>query len=278
MDNDRRSGTGRVIVVTGATSGIGLAAAEEFARRGERVALVGRDTGRLAAAADRVRDIAGSAPATFRADFAVLDDVRALATALRAEYPRIDVLANNAGTIVFAPVTTVDGFELSMQANHLAPFLLTTLLHDRLDRVVVTASQMHRAGAPDPDNLNGQLAPFRPLRAYGTSKMANILFVAEAARRWPEVLTTSFHPGPVRSGFGRDSRLLALGMRLAVFLRSPARGADTLVWLATAERDRLDNGGYYIDRRLRRPATPAADPVLAARLWSASTAAVAIPA
>jgi NAD(P)-dependent dehydrogenase (short-subunit alcohol dehydrogenase family) len=276
--NDQRPGTGRVIVVTGATSGIGLAAAEEFARRGERVALVGRDDGRLATAADRVRAIAGSAPATFRADFAVLDDVRALADALRAEYPRIDVLANNAGAIVFAPVTTVDGFELSMQANHLAPFLLTTLLRDLVDRVVVTASEAHRGGASDPDDLNGQLAPFRPMRAYGTSKMANILFAAEAARRWPELLTTSFHPGVVRSGFGRDSRLMALGMRLAPLLRTPARGADTLVWLATEERDGLVNGGYYVDRRLRGPATPAADPALAARLWAASTAAVAISA
>jgi NAD(P)-dependent dehydrogenase (short-subunit alcohol dehydrogenase family) len=265
-----------VVIVTGATSGIGLAAAEEFARREQRVALVGRDAGRLDAAAHRVRDIAGSRPDTFRADFAVLDDVRRLAGELRTAYPRISVLANNAGGMVFTPTKTVDGFELSMQANHLAPFLLTALLRDRVDRVVVTASAAHRSGALDPDDLNATLTGYRPMRAYGTSKQANILFAAEAARRWPELTTTSFHPGVVRTRFGGDSRFIAFGMRIAPGLRTPERGAETLVWLAYERQERLVNGGYYADRRLRRPRAHAADPGLAARLWDASTAAVGL--
>jgi NAD(P)-dependent dehydrogenase (short-subunit alcohol dehydrogenase family) len=265
-----------VIIVTGATSGIGLAAAEEFARRGARLALVGRDQGRLDDATHRVRDIAGERPDVFRADFAVLDDVRRLAQELRAAYPRISVLANNAGAIVLTSTTTVDGFELSMQANHLAPFLLTSLLRDRVDRVVVTASGAHRSGVLDPANLNATLAGYRPMRAYGTSKQANILFAAEAARRWPELLTTSFHPGVVRTRFGGDSRFIAFGMRIAPGLRTPARGAETLVWLAYEKRERLINGGYYADRRLRRPRAHAADPALAARLWDASAAAVGL--
>ncbi|MFU8852995.1 SDR family NAD(P)-dependent oxidoreductase [Micromonospora sp. SL1-18] len=265
----------RTVVVTGASSGIGLAAAVDLARRGDRVVLVGRDPARLRSAADRVREGCGDRPELFRADFAVLDDVRRLAERLRAAYDRIDVLANNAGAIVLQPVTTVDGFELTMQANHLAPFLLSNLLRDRIGRMVVTASGAHRSGALDPRDLNATLRRYRPIRAYGTSKQANILFAAEAARRWPEVPAYSFHPGVVRTRFGIESRLVALGMRLLPF-RSPERGAETLVWLANQDPSRLTSGGYHYDRRPRRPLPKAADPALAARLWTASTNAVGL--
>ncbi|WP_229402807.1 SDR family NAD(P)-dependent oxidoreductase [Micromonospora okii] len=267
----------RTVVVTGASSGIGLAAAVDLARRGDRVVLVGRDPARLQAAGDRVREASGERPELFRADFAVLDDVRGLAERLRAAYDRIDVLANNAGAIVLQPVTTVDGFELSMQANHLAPFLLSVLLRDRVGRMVVTASAAHRSGVLDPDDLNRTLRGYGPIRAYGTSKQANILFTAEAARRWPEVAAYCFHPGVVRSRFGTDSRLVALGMRLLP-LRSPEKGAETLVWLTNQDRARLVDGGYYADRRPRRPLPRAADPRLAARLWAASARAVGVEA
>ncbi|MBM7079528.1 SDR family NAD(P)-dependent oxidoreductase [Micromonospora humida] len=267
----------RTVVVTGASSGIGLAAAVALARRGDRVALVGRDPARLQAAGDRVREASGERPELFRADFAVLDDVRGLAERLRAAYDRIDVLANNAGAIVLQPLSTVDGFELSIQANHLAPFLLTNLLVDRVGRQVVTASGAHRSGTLDPDDLNAALRRYRPMRAYGTSKQANILFAAEAARRWPDVPAYSFHPGVVRTRFGADSRLVALGMRVMPF-RSPEKGAETLVWLANQPASRLVDGGYYADRRLRRPWPRATDPALAARLWAASAAAVGITA
>ncbi|MFF5174234.1 SDR family NAD(P)-dependent oxidoreductase [Micromonospora sp. NPDC000089] len=265
----------RTVVVTGASSGIGLAASVALARRGDRVVLVGRDPARLQAAGDRVREASGERPELFRADFAVLDDVRRLAELLRAAYDRIDVLANNAGAIVLHPVTTVDGFELSMQANHLAPFLLSNLLADRVGRMVVTASGAHRSGVLDPDDLNATLRGYRSMRAYGTSKQANILFTAEAARRWPDVPAYSFHPGVVRTRFGADSRLVAFGMRFLPF-RSPERGAETLVWLANQDPSRLVNGAYYYDRRLHRPFRKAADPALAARLWAASARAVGL--
>ncbi|MFG1848389.1 SDR family NAD(P)-dependent oxidoreductase [Micromonospora carbonacea] len=265
----------RTVVVTGASSGIGLAAAVELARRGDRVALVGRDPARLQAAGERVREASGERPELFRADYAVLDDVRGLAERLRAAYDRIDVLANNAGAIVLRPVTTVDGFELSMQANHLAPFLLSTLLRDRVGRLVVTASGAHRSGVLDPDDLNGSLRGYRSMRAYGTSKQANILFTGEAARRWPDIPAYCFHPGVVRTRFGADSRLVALGMRIMPF-RSPEKGAETLVWLANQDPARLVDGGYYADRRPRRPLGKATDPQLAARLWVASAKAVGV--
>ncbi|MEU5722868.1 SDR family NAD(P)-dependent oxidoreductase [Micromonospora sp. NPDC047738] len=265
----------RTVVVTGASSGIGLAAAVDLARRGDQVVLVGRDPARLRAAGDRVRECCGEPPELFRADFAVLDDVRRLADKLRAAYDRIDVLANNAGAIVLQPVTTVDGFELTVQANHLAPFLLSNLLRDRIGRMVVTASGAHRSGVLDPDDLNVVLRRYRPMRAYGTSKQANILFAAEAARRWPDVPAYSFHPGVVRTRFGNESPLVALGMRLLPF-RSPERGAETLVWLANQDPSRLVDGGYYHDQRPRRPLPKAADPALAARLWTASAQAVGL--
>ncbi|MDO3701383.1 SDR family NAD(P)-dependent oxidoreductase [Micromonospora sp. C28SCA-DRY-2] len=265
----------RLVVVTGASSGIGLAAAVDLARRGDQVVLVGRDPARLQAAAEQVREASGERPELFRADFAVLDDVRGLAERLRAAYDRIDVLANNAGAIVLQPLTTVDGFELSIQANHLAPFLLSNLLRDRIGRMVVTASGAHRSGILDPEDLNAPLRRYRAMTAYGTSKQANILFTAEAARRWPQVLSYCFHPGVVRTRFGNDSRLVALGMRMLPF-RSPEKGAETLVWLANQDPARLVDGGYYFDRRPRRPLRKAADPGLAARLWTASAKAVGI--
>ncbi|MBM0276477.1 SDR family NAD(P)-dependent oxidoreductase [Micromonospora tarensis] len=267
----------RLVVVTGASSGIGLAAAVQLACRGDRVVLVGRDPARLQAAAERVRETAGERPELFRADFAVLDDVRRLVEQLRAVYDRIDVLANNAGAIALQPLRTVDGFEMSIQANHLAPFLLTNLLADRLGRIVVTASGAHRFGTLAPDDLNRALREYRPMGAYGTSKQANVLFAAEATRRWPNIPAYSFHPGLVRTRFGNDSRIVAFGMRFMPF-RSPEKGAETLVWLANQERSRLVDGGYYVDRRLGRPYRKATDPQLAARLWAASAKAVGLDA
>jgi NAD(P)-dependent dehydrogenase (short-subunit alcohol dehydrogenase family) len=263
----------RVVVVTGASSGIGLAAAASLARGGDHVVLVGRDAERLRSAADRVRLASGTAPPVFRADFAVLDEVRTLAEALRRAYPRIHVLANNAGALMPRRVTTVDGFELTMQTNHLAPFLLTNLLADRIDRVVMTASLAHKQGRLDPERLDSP-GWYMPLVVYGSSKQANILFAAEASRRWPDVLSFSYHPGVVRTRFGGENPMVGWYYRIAPRLRTPEQGADTLCWLATTPAAELAGGGYYVDRRLRRPAPRAADPALAARLWEASRQAV----
>ncbi|REF96836.1 NAD(P)-dependent dehydrogenase (short-subunit alcohol dehydrogenase family) [Asanoa ferruginea] len=266
--------TGRVVVITGASSGIGLSAAVALARRGDQVVLVGRDPARLAAAASEVRDATGTLPASYRADFSTLDDVRTLAAHLRTAYDRIDVLANNAGAIVLHPATTVDGYELTIQANHLASFLLTTLLHDRIGRTVVTASGAYRWGNLDPRDLNRQLERYVPFLAYGTSKQANILFAGEAARQWPGMLSFSFHPGAVRTRFYNDNRLIAWGMKHGPFLRGPDKGAETLVWLATADPARLVNGGFYYDKKPRRVSPKATDQALAAALWKASEQAV----
>jgi len=264
--------TGKTIVVTGANSGIGLAGAREFARRGARLGLVGRDAGRLASAVEEVPGSRG-----FSADFGSLDSVRALAAELADAYPVIDVLCNNAGAVIPGRQSTVDGNELTMQTNHLAPFLLTHLLRDRLTggRVVNTASDAHRSGALDPAHLDSP-GGYRPFTVYGTSKQANILFAAEAARRWPEILSFAYHPGVVRTRFGRDSRAVSLFYKLNPFLLRPERGADTMVWLAGAPAGELTNGGYYTKRELSQPDGIAAEPAAAAALWEASRSAVGL--
>jgi NAD(P)-dependent dehydrogenase (short-subunit alcohol dehydrogenase family) len=264
------------VVVTGANSGIGLAAAEGLARRGARVGLVGRDAGRLDEALAKVRAAAGpDAPVRgFQADFEVLADVRRLAGDLAQAYPRIDVLCNNAGGLIPSRRSTVDGHERTIQANHLAPFLLTNLLRERIrdGRVVNTSSDAHRAGRLDPAQLDSPGA-YRPFTVYGSSKQANILFAAEAARRWPDVLSTSYHPGVVRTRFGRDSFAVSAFYRITPFLLSPEQGADTMLWLADTDRSELTNGGYYVKRRLQKPSGITADP---AALWEASAAAVGL--
>ncbi|MDI6097936.1 SDR family NAD(P)-dependent oxidoreductase [Actinoplanes sp. NEAU-A12] len=263
------------IVVTGGSSGVGLAAAKQFAARGDEVVLVGRDPRRLAAAVAQVKAAGGGEPAHFRADFERLDEVRALADGLLAAFPRIDVLANNAGGMVGDFRRTVDGFEATVQGNHLAPFLLTSLLRERLRgaRVVNTASRAHAQGRPDPGDLTGDARTYNAWRAYGASKAANILFTAEAARRWPDVFSVSFHPGVVRTNFG-TGRVTRLFYKYAPFLVTPEKAGELLVWLATAPEADVVNGGYYMGHKLTAPAPHARDAALAATLWDASAKAV----
>jgi NAD(P)-dependent dehydrogenase (short-subunit alcohol dehydrogenase family) len=221
------------------------------------------------------------------ADFARLDDVRRLAAQLRGTLPRIDVLANNAGASFGRRALTVDGHERTFQVDHLAPYFLTRLLEEPLraarGRVVTTSSFVHWAGGVRRGHLAESVgAPGRYVatRAYARAKWANVLFTRELARRWsPEVTATCFDPGAVATSFGRSSGgLTGLAFRtpLTAFFRTPAQGADTLVWLATAVEG-WRNGGHHADRS-RTPTAPSArDDVRARELWELSARLVGLP-
>ncbi|MGK8521224.1 SDR family NAD(P)-dependent oxidoreductase [Nocardia asteroides] len=267
--------TGKTVVVTGASSGIGAAAAQRLAARGATVAVVGRSPERTAEVAAK----AGAEP--FVADFARLDDVRKLANQLLDRYPRINVLTNNAGGAWPKRTVTDDGNELTFQVNHLAPFLLTNLLLERLTRsqarVVNTASLTYRMADLNLATVNAATGSFRQLGAYGASKLANILFTSELARRTEGtgLTTAAFHPGAVATHV-YDNAPLGIGwfirspLARPFFLR-PEKGAEPLVHLATTPDDAAINGRYFHRFELEPPRNKqAVDDDLARRLWTLS--------
>ena len=270
----------RTVVVTGGSSGIGLAAAQAFARGGDEVVLLGRTKERLDRAVELVRAAGGRTPAAYRADFAELDQVREVGAAVAAAYERIDVFANNAGNLVAAR-RTVDGLDLSLQTNHLGGFLLANLLLDRLRaaapaRIITTASAAEAWGT-----LNVTRPGRRQLLSwlgYGAGKQANILFTVEAARRWAPlgVIATSYFPGLIKSGFGSRSPLFTLGKLAPGVFQTVEQGADTMVWLA-GDPAGLVPGGYYAWRRPFSATPRATSPKRARLLWESSLAAVGLP-
>jgi NAD(P)-dependent dehydrogenase (short-subunit alcohol dehydrogenase family) len=266
-----------VALVTGATNGIGRAAAVELARRGVEVGIVGRDEGRVRAAAEQARATGGTARVHEHvADLARLDDVRRLAAELAETHPVIDVLANNAGAMFTSRHVTPDGFEQTFALNHLAPFLLTNLLVPRLregeGRVVTTTSDLHRGAHLDLDDLQSERGRFRPQRAYGASKLCNVLFTRELQRRHPDLAANCFHPGVIRTGFGKNDGVLArISLTLVgPFLKSPEVGARSLVWLATDPAAGELHGEYVEKQRVAQPSAEAQDDRLAAELWERS--------
>jgi NAD(P)-dependent dehydrogenase (short-subunit alcohol dehydrogenase family) len=270
-----------LVVITGATRGIGRAAVVELARSGAEVAVVGRDPDRVRAVAEQARGAGGSAVHEHAADMTSMSAVRGLAEELLAGYERIDVLANNAGALFASRKVTSEGFEETFALNHLAPFLLTNLVRDRLrgGRVVTTASDAHRSGRLDLDDLQAQRS-YAAMRAYSTSKLCNVLFTRELARRAPELHANCFHPGVVRTGFGKNDNgiwkvLTTLG---GPFMRSPERGARSLVWLALAPEAGALDGEYVEDERVVSPSPQAQDDELARGLWERSAELVGLPA
>jgi NAD(P)-dependent dehydrogenase (short-subunit alcohol dehydrogenase family) len=272
---------GKRVIITGATSGIGLAAARRMAELGADVTLVARSAERAAHASATIAAAARQrTPAVLIADLASQADVRRLADDLLQRYPRIDVLVNNAGAVYATRRFSPDGVELTWAVNHLAPFLLTTLLLERIvesapARIITTASAAHYGERIPFDDLQSLRSYGRfGLTRYGETKLANILFTTELARKLngTGVTANCFHPGVVSTEFNRNNGLLmGLAMRLVhLFARSPERGADTLVWLADSPEVSQLSGGYFMDRRLIRPSQEARDEAAARRLWQVS--------
>jgi NAD(P)-dependent dehydrogenase (short-subunit alcohol dehydrogenase family) len=271
-----------VVVLTGATRGIGRAAAIQLAREGVELALVGREPERVRGTADEAA-AAGATVVMHQhvADLSLMSEVRRLAEDLRQRHERIDVLVNNAGALFASRRETSEGFERTFALNHLAPFLLTNLLRDRLagGRVVTTSSDAHQSGRLDLDDLQSERS-YSAMRVYGTTKLCNILFTRELARRASELHANCFHPGTVRTGFGKNENGIwkVLTTLAGPFFRSPERGARSLVWLATSEEAETLNGEFVVDEKVRAPSAQAQDDALAGGLWERSAQLVGLPA
>ena len=270
---------GKHILITGATNGIGLAAAGALAALGANVTIVGRGETRTRIAAAQIgAEGKGVTVATFVADLSSRASVRTLADEVLARCPRLDVLVNNAGAMHVTRQLTKDGTEVTWAVNHLAPFLLTTLLLDRLKasapaRIITTASGAHQGARIPFEDLNAE-RPYRGFGRYGETKLANILFTAELARRLEGTGVTAncYHSGLVATGFNRNNGLLMdLGMTaLKLVARSPQTGADTLVWLASSPDVADVSGKYFVDREQRPPSPEGLDMQAARRLWEIS--------
>jgi retinol dehydrogenase 12 len=269
---------GKVVVMTGATSGIGEIAAERLARAGARLVLVARDRARGEATLARLRAAAPIAHAVHYADLSRLAETKRVAGEIAAAEPRIDVLVNNAGAIFASRAVTADGLERTFALNHMSYFVLTAGLRDRLVaaapvRIVNTASNAHRRGHLDFDDLQSARS-YRPFDVYGTSKLCNILFTRELARRLAAhgVTANSFSPGFVATRFGDQAGgLYAAGVRLAkLFAKTPESGAETLVYLASSPDVANVSGEFFHACRVGAVTAEARDDALAQRLWRES--------
>jgi NAD(P)-dependent dehydrogenase (short-subunit alcohol dehydrogenase family) len=277
---------GKTVVVTGGSSGIGRASAEGLAALGARVGIVGRDEARTRSAAQEIA--AGSRGATvdaFVADMSSQAEVRRLAGEILAAYPRLDVLVNNVGGFWATRRLTADGIEHTFAVNHLAPFLLTELLLDRLKqsapaRIVTVSSGAHSMGRLAFDDLQGERR-YSGQAAYNQSKLANVVFTYELARRLEGsgVTATVLHPGVVRTGFAAEDPSTVWKVFLPLIrpmLKSPAQGAVTPVYLASAPEVDGVSGQYFADRKPRRTSRASYDTAAADRLWRISAELVGI--
>jgi retinol dehydrogenase-14 len=271
---------GKSVLVTGGTGGIGKATAIGLAALGARVGITGRDQARTEAAAASIRAAAGSpAVDAFAADMSVQAGVRRLAAQVADTYPRLDVLVNNVGGFWAHRHVTADGLERTFALNHLAPFLLTNLLLARLTasapaRILTVSSGAHARGRIDFGDLQGE-RNYSGQRAYSQSKLANVMFTYELARRLDGtgVTATVLHPGVVRTGFGAEDReaYLAVLIRVArVFMKTPAQGADTPVYLASSPQVEGISGRYFVNRKPKTSSNASRDTTAAARLWQVS--------
>jgi len=272
---------GKVFLVTGATEGIGKAAAREFARRGATVVLVGRNPEKTAQLQAELAARLGTGPVeTIVGDLSLLSEVRRVAAEFKTRHDRLDVLVNNAGAVFDERRLTAEGIEMTFALNHLGYFLLTHEVRGLLEktpgaRVVSTSSGAHRMGNFDLDDLVKRERVYGGFQVYGDSKLANILFTRELARRLRPagVLANCVHPGMVDTGFGLNGRGLTYWMvKTSYWLiaRTPEKGAETGIWLATSPEAAPHTGEYFYDRRVARVRREAKDDALAARLWSLS--------
>jgi NAD(P)-dependent dehydrogenase (short-subunit alcohol dehydrogenase family) len=272
---------GKTVVATGATSGIGEAAVLALAGLGARIVFVARDETRTQAT---MRKLEAKAPGLGHrmhlADLSSMAETRKVGAAIAASEPRIDVLINNAGAIFSDRRVTPEGLELTFALDHMAYFVLTEALRDKLiasapARIVSTSSGSHQGVSLDFSDLQSAKG-YNMMRVYGRSKLANILFTRELGRRLAGTGVTAncLHPGAVATRFGDSSggwlaRLLPV---LRLFFISPEKGADTIIYLASSPEVANTTGAYFVKRKITEPSQAARDDAAAKRLWEASEA------
>jgi retinol dehydrogenase-14 len=277
---------GKVVLITGGTGGIGKATAIGLAKLDARIGITGRDATRADQAASDIRAASGNAAVdAFAADMSSQSEVRRLAVAILDTYPRLDVLINNVGGFWAHRHATADGLEHTFAVNHLAPFLLTTLLLDRLKasapaRIVTVSSNAQRLGRIEFDDLQGAHS-YSGQRAYNQSKLANVMFTTELARRLQGtgVTATCLHPGVVRTHFGAEdqSRWFTLVSHVILpLLKTPAQGAETPIYLAASPEIGGVTGQFFTGRRRRTANRAAYEIDVTAKLWTISAGLVGI--
>jgi NAD(P)-dependent dehydrogenase (short-subunit alcohol dehydrogenase family) len=269
---------GKTVLVSGATSGIGLVTARELARMGAQVTILSRNAGKCAAVAASIQAGTGNPVEFIAADLSTLAGIMQAAALFKQRHTRLHVLVNNAGAMFARRQLTADGYEMTLALNHLNYFLLTILLLDILKasapaRIVNVASGSHLGASLDLDDLQSE-RHYRGMRAYGQSKLANVLFTYELARRLEGsgVTANVLHPGFISTGIGRNNGFFySLGMRIVgLFIHKPGQGAQTSIYLASSPEVEGVTGKYFVDCRPVESSPLSHDPDLAKRLWQVS--------
>lgn len=279
--------TGKTVVITGGTSGIGQVAAEALAGMGARIVLIARDPSRGEMTMTRLRAQGPVAKhAIHYADLSRLSEMKRVGREIAAAEPRVDILINNAGAMFSRREVTEDGLELTFATNHVAYFVLTHLLRDKLvasapARVISTASHAHKGAKLNFDDL--QLTKgYSGFKAYGRSKLCNILFTRELARRLDGsgVTANCLHPGFVATRFG-DGNTQGFGAQVFGFLKNfaitPEKGADTIIYLASSDVPAKVTGAYFYKRQETTPTREARDDQSARRLWEETAKLAGLP-
>jgi NAD(P)-dependent dehydrogenase (short-subunit alcohol dehydrogenase family) len=271
---------GKNVVITGATSGIGEVAATQLAAAGARIVLTARDPARAARTLDQLRGVGPTVEhVAVLGDLSQLGEAKRVAREVAAAVPVIDVLINNAGAIFPQRRVTSDGLEMTFALNHMAVFIMTNALLDNLQRapsarIVTTSSDAHRTGKLDFDDLQTSKRAYTIFRAYSASKLCNVLFTRELARRLKgtKVTANAVHPGFVKSRFYevRFGAFEVLRPLVNLFAISPQKGAETLVHVAVSRDLENVSGEYFVKCRSVRPSKAAEDSSVAARLWEVS--------
>ena len=270
---------GKICLITGATNGIGKATAQALAQIGATVVIVGRDHRKTSRVVEEIRAASGNNNVdSLLADLSSQQEVRRLAMEFKSKYSHLHVLLNNAGAVFMKRQLSVDGIEMTFALNHLAGFLLTNLLLDTIKasapaRIINVSSDAHASGKIEFDNLQGE-RKYSP-RVYENSKLANILFTMELARRMEGtgVTVNALHPGFVATGFGTNNgKVMAALVNIfaPLIARSPAKGAETSIYLASSRSAESITGKYFHDAQVIPAAPQATDMVVARKLWAVS--------